>query len=224
MITLDIEGKRVDICPAKSPDKPVVYINTFMREVNAIYKIFQKGDSPDFSLVAITNLDWNHDMAPWDCPPINKHDTPCSKGADDYLKILTDKIMPEAEKSIPGKPSWRGISGYSMAGLFAVYSLYRTDLFSRAASMSGSLWFPGLTDYIFSHDMAIRPDHVYFSLGDKESKTKNQYLCTTQDNTDKIQKYYEKQGIDSIFVLNPGNHYINPEKRTAAGIDWILKR
>lgn len=37
-----------------------------------------------------------------------------------------------------------GIAGYSLAGLFALYALYKTDVFTRVASMSGSLWFPGI--------------------------------------------------------------------------------
>ncbi len=224
MISFAAEGKKVNVYPASGPDQPVVYLHTFGHQGNQVYKAVQNLKSPDFTLVAVSDLAWDHDMTPWDCPPISKMDTPCTGGADDYLNLLIREIMPEAEKNIQGKPAWRGISGYSLAGLFAVYSIYQTDLFSRVASMSGSLWFPGIKEYIFSHEMKIRPDHMYFSLGDKEAKTRNSYLKTVQDNTSDIQKFYDEQGVDSVFVLNPGNHYANPMERTAAGIDWILRR
>ncbi len=224
MVSFTVQEKHVDIFPSSGEGRPVVYLNTFMREGEKVYKELQKMGAPDFTLAAVSNVDWNHDMAPWDIPPISKHDTPCTGGADDYIELLTCEIMPECEKYIDGEPAWRGIAGYSLAGLFAVYSVYRTDVFSRAASMSGSLWFPGLKEYIFSHDMKRRPDHMYFSLGDKECKTRNQYLKIVQDNTDEIRKFYESKGIDSVFVLNPGNHYVDGDKRTAAGIDWILRR
>ena len=81
-------------------------------------------------------------MAPWDIPPISKNDTPCTGGADSYLDLLLSKIIPEAERQLRGTPVWRGIAGYSLAGLFAVYAMYQTGAFSRIASMSGSLWFP----------------------------------------------------------------------------------
>lgn len=58
-------------------------------------------------------------MTPWYMGPISKHDTPCTGGADDYLKLLLDEIMPEAEALLPGAPAWRGLAGYSLAGLFA---------------------------------------------------------------------------------------------------------
>ncbi len=224
MITLSVEGKKVDIFPAAGSDRPVVYLNTFGHEGEGVHRAMQKMESPDCTLAAISNLEWDRDMTPWYCPPTSKFDTPCNGEADNYLPVLTEKIVPEVEKNIRGKAAWRGIVGYSLAGLFAVYALYKTDLFTRAASMSGSLWYPDLKEYIFSHDMKACPDCVYFSLGDKESKTKNSYMCTVQDNTDEIQKYYAGKGIDSVFVLNPGNHYVNGDKRTAAGIDWILRR
>ncbi len=224
MISFEAQGRKVDVFPAAGPDRPVICLNTFGHEGDKVYRELQKLGSPDCTIVAVSNLKWDHDMTPWYCPPISKMDTPCTGGADDFLDILTREILPEAEKHIEGRPEWRGVSGYSLAGLFAVYALYRTDIFSRAASMSGSLWFPDLKEYIFSHDMAARPDHIYFSLGDKESKTRNQYLKTVQDNTAEIQAYYAGKGIDSVFVLNPGGHYVNGVERTAAGIDWILRK
>jgi len=167
MSSFAVQGKKVDVFPASEPGSPVVYLNMFGREGDKVYQELQSKKSPDLTLVAISKLDWNHDMAPWECPPLSRMDQPCTGGADEYLEMFLREILPEAEKDIEGEPAWRGISGYSLAGLFAVYSTYRTDLFSRVATMSGSLWFPGIKEYIFSHDMMTRPDHMYFSLGDR---------------------------------------------------------
>ena len=52
---------------------------------------------------------------------------PYTGGADDYLQLLTKEIIPTAEKEVGGVPRWRGIAGHSLAGLFALYSIYRTD-------------------------------------------------------------------------------------------------
>ncbi len=224
MRSFKVQEKEITVWPAAASGSPVIYLNTFDREKDGVYRELQKRNLPDFTLACICNLNWDHDMTPWYCPPINKMDTPCTGGADDFLKVLTEEIVPKTEKELDGEPAWRGIAGYSLAGLFAVYAVYRTDLFSRTASMSGSLWFPDLIDYMTSHEMAVCPDAAYFSLGDRESKTKNKYLKTTQDNTDQIQKYFAGRGIDSVFVLNPGNHYVNAEKRTADGIEWILRK
>ena len=174
-------------------------------------------------MVAITDLDWNHDLAPWDCPPAFKNGEPCTGGAPDYLKVLTGAIIPKVEENLSAPVLWRGIAGYSLAGLFAVWSLYETDLFVRAASMSGSLWFPGFKEHVFSHRIRGNVSRVYFSLGNKEGKTRNPLLQTVQENTQEIQAFYESLGIQTVFRLNPGNHYKDVEKRTVDGIMWMTE-
>ena len=221
---LFIEGKQVDIYPSPVPDSPVIYLNTFSRESDAIYKILREKGCEHFSLAAVSSLDWDKDMSPWAIPPISAGDTPCSGGANKYLKLLIDKILPKAEENIQGGISCRAIAGYSLAGLFAVYSMYCTDVFTRAASVSGSLWFPGFKEYVFSHEMAVWPDCLYFSLGNKERRTKNPYLKTVQDNTEAIFEFYKNKGVDTVFELNQGNHFKNAAERTASGIKWILEK
>ena len=217
---LCISDKMVDIFACEQDDCPVVYLNTFQEEGETVFRALREACCPPLSLVAISGLDWNHDMTPWEIPPIFKGDTPCSGGADGYLKILTEQIVPFAEQEI-GSVSWRGIAGYSLAGLFALYSLYRTDIFARAASVSGSLWYPQFSDYALSHQMKRVPDRLYLSLGDKESKTRNPYLKTVQKNTEELAEFYRRQNIKTTFRLNTGNHYANAAERTAAGILWL---
>ena len=166
-------NKTVSIFLNTKPDAPIIYLNTFSDEGQKVYEATQAIGCPPFTLVAISDLDWNHDMVPWDSPPAFKNAEPCTGGADDYLRLLTEEIVPTAEKELAGVPCWRGIAGYSLAGLFALYAIYQTDLFSRVGSMSGSLWFPSMKEYIFSHEPKRLPDCMYFSLGDKESKTRS---------------------------------------------------
>lgn len=163
-------------------------------------------------------------MVPWDSPPVFRNAESCTGGADDYLRHLTTEIIPTAEKELAGVPSWRGIAGYSLAGLFALYAIYRTDMFSRVGCISGSLWFPGFKEYIFSHEPKSRPDCIYFSLGDKEAKTRNPVLKTVQENTEEIQTFYQNKGIDTVLQLNPGNHFVRGIERTVVGIQWLLSR
>jgi len=219
-----VSGKKITIYPSTNPNKPVIYLNTFEEEGERVYQALHMTSCLDFTLVAISGLVWNHDMVPWDIPPISKHDTPCTGGAKEYLWLLKDEIIPKAEKSLHGNVLWRGLVGYSLAGLFAVYSIYQTELFSRIASISGSLWFPGFKEYVFSNQIKGSPTYLYFSLGDREWKTKNPYLKTVQENTEEIKAFYMKKGIPTIFQLNQGNHFKDAVQRTASGIAWILSR
>ena len=224
MQTIIINGKTINIFLALKPGTPIIYLNTFSNEGQKVYEAAQTAGCPPFTLVAISDLDWNHDMVPWDSPPALKNAEPCTGGADDYLRLLAEEIIPTAEKEITGVPSWRGIAGYSLAGLFALYAIYQTDLFSRIGSMSGSLWFPSMKEYIFSHEPKQWPDCMYFSLGDKESKTRNTILRSVRQNTEDLQSFFQDKGIDTVFQLNPGNHYNHAVDRTAAGLCWLLSR
>ena len=217
-------GKTVFVFHSNRPGSPVIYLNTYSNEGQKVYEAAQAVGCPPFSLVTISNLDWNHDIAPWGSPAAFKKVEPFTSGADDYLRLLVEEIIPRAEKELPGPPAWRGIAGYSLAGLFALYAGYQTDVFSRVGCISGSLWFPGFKEYVFSHEPKRRPDCIYFSLGDKEAKTRNPVLKTVQENTEEIQAFYQGEGIDTVFQLNSGNHFVQGIERTVAGIQWLLNR
>ena len=139
MCTFSTKGKEISIFPSFEVNAPIIYFNTFSNEGQKVFEAAQAAGCPPFTLVAISDLDWNHDMVPWDSPPAFKNANPCTGGADDYLRLLVEEIIPTAEKEINVVPSWRGIAGYSLAGLFALCAIFRTDLFSRVGSMSGSL-------------------------------------------------------------------------------------
>ena len=224
MSSFTIAEKGVDIFPSTETTAPTIYLNTFSGEGQKIYEAARAANYPQFALVAISDLAWNHDMAPWDSPAAFKKGEPFIGGADNYLQLLVEEIIPRAEKELAEPPVWRGIAGYSLAGLFALYAIYRTDVFSRVGCMSGSLWFPGFKEYIFSHEPKRRPDCIYFSLGDKEAKTRNSVLKTVQENTEEIQAFYQSKGIDTVFQLNPGNHFVQGIERTIAGIQWLLSK
>ena len=219
-----IDGKSISVFSAVQTEAPIIYLNTFANEGQRVFEVAQVVGCPPFSLVAISSLDWNLDMAPWDSPAAFKKGEPFTGGADDYLRLLVEEIIQEAEKELLGPPAWRGIAGYSLAGLFALYTIYQTNVFSRVGCMSGSLWFPGFKEYIFSHEPKSRPDCIYFSLGDKEAKTRNPVLKTVQENTEEIQTFYQNKGIDTVLQLNPGNHFVRGIERTVVGIQWLLSR
>ncbi len=224
MAFFTVDGKRVDVFPSAGPDRPIVYLNTFGNEGEQVLQNLHGTGCPDFTLVAVGDLAWERDMVPWDAPAVTEAGAPYTGGADAYLDLLLDEIAPRAEGAVRGTPPWRGIAGYSLAGLFAVYAIYRTDAFSRVASMSGSLWFPGTMEYVRTRKPRRKPDCVYLSLGARENKTRNRSMRCVRQNTEEIAALYARQGIDTAFELNPGNHFTDAVSRSAAGIRWMLER
>ena len=70
----------------------------------------------------------------------------------------------------------------------------------------------------------MKAGHVYLSLGDKESRTRNQVLAKVGDNIIKQQEILAGAGVDTVLEWNPGNHFREPDKRTARGMAWMLDR
>lgn len=131
--------------------------------------------------------------------------------------------MPFAE-GVVGTGGARIMAGYSMAGLFALYVPHVSRMFSGSVSASGSLWFPGFADFVRGTPFVRRPDAIYLSIGDRESRTRNPYLRTTEDRTRGLYDHYRAEGIDSVFELNPGNHFRDADLRLAKGISWAVPR
>ena len=223
-IELEIEGKKISVFGTEKADSPLVILNSYGNEGEEVRNECHKLNCPPFSLAAISNLDWNKDLSPWESPALYKKEESFSGGADAYLLLLTEKILPAICDSMVTKLSYVALAGYSLAGLFSIYSAYNAEIFARIASVSGSLWFPGFEEYAKTHEFVKMPDCVYLSLGDTESKAKNKVLSTVQEKTESLFELYKSKNIPVIFELNKGNHFTEPALRTAKGIKWILEQ
>ena len=223
MTTFELDGKTVSVWPGRGPGAPLVYLNTFGEEGAQVRAEMDRLGCPDCSLAAVSGLDWDRDLSPWPAPAIRREEEPFAGGAGDYLRWMTGTLRPAVRAVLPGDPCWEGLAGYSMAGMFAVWALCQTDVFRRGASMSGSLWYPGVRDYLLGHLPQPAPDCFYFSLGSKESKTRNPALRTVEEDTRAVEAFYREKGIPTTFQLNPGNHFRDTAARTAAGIAWLLR-
>lgn len=215
-------GKTATLYLSEKENIPLIILNTYSGNGDSVVEELRRLDSPDCNLLVVGDLKWDHDMTPWFCPPLSPEDTLCTGGADEYLELLLNEIIPEAREHIKGEPAYLGIAGYSLAGLFAVYAMYRTDAFDRIASMSGSLWFPDFKEYCMAHEIKRKPDKLYISLGDKECKTKQPLLKTVQENTEALVAYYKELDMDVTWELNPGNHFKDAALRSAKGIMAII--
>ncbi len=218
----NICNKEITLYKSTDIDAPLIVFNTFEGDGEGVYQALQNMGCTSLNLLVIGNIDWNHDMSPWYMPSIYSKEKSFSGGADEYLKLLIDKILPRAKELMDGEPKFTGIAGYSLAGLFAVYAMYKTDVFDRVACMSGSLWFHDFIEYCKRNEYKRLPDKIYFSLGDKEANTRNPVLKTVEYNTRELSEYFKNLGSEVIFELNKGNHFTDTVLRSAKGIKAIL--
>ena len=120
-----------------------------------------------FCLIAARVDDWNNELSPWEAPAVFGKES-FGNGAAIKLGELLD-LCSDKSKSYY-------IGGYSLAGLFALWAVYQTNVFAGVAAASPSMWFPGFVEYM--KENRIKTDTVYLSLGDREEKTRNPVMAT----------------------------------------------
>lgn len=96
-------------------------------------------------------------------------------------------------------------------------------MFSRAASVSGSLWYPDFVSRMSAKAPCKTPERVYFSLGDGESKTRNKSLAAVDECTQAAFNIMRSLGVDTVFERNEGGHYNDPVGRTMRGLGWLFR-
>ncbi len=222
MKNIIIKNKEITIWSNSIDRVPIVYIHIVKGNGKGIWDACQKLNCMPLTLVTIGNLNWDDDMSPWEISPIYDGDNPCKGLAKKHLKVLLEDIIPAVEKTLEKKPLYSVIGGYSLAGLFAMWSLYNTDYFSKSICCSGSFWFPQFIQYVKTNQLKRNPECIYFSLGDKEKETDNKYLKTVEDNTKKIYNEMCNKNIKTIFEMNAGDHFKDADLRMTKGICWTL--
>ena len=175
----------------------------------------------DFCLKAVKVNSWNHDLSPWPAPKAFG-DEGFGDGAAETLKKLLETVVPDRKAADRTAPRRVLIGGYSLAGLFALWAGYQTDRFDGIAAASPSVWFPHFTEYMQEH--ALYADAVYLSLGDKEEKTRNSVMSQVGSMIRKACTLLTDSGKECVLEWNEGNHFKDPDLRTAKAFAWLMNR
>lgn len=183
------------------------------QEIEAIKKL---SDKP-FSLVAFMIKDWNQELTPWAAPAVFGK-VPFGNGAEKTLEFITSRLLPEVQENI----SHLILGGYSLAGLFALWSGYQTDKFDGIVAASPSVWFPKWIEYATDNKPLAKS--IYLSLGDKEEKAKNPVMAQVGNAIRRQNELLTGQMDNTILEWNPGNHFVDSEKRTAKGFAWVMDK
>ena len=176
------------------------------------YNLIRQYTDKEFRLVTVKVDDWNRDLSPWKAPAVfGKEDF--GDGAEEFLRKILHLCGDNSKAYV--------IGGYSLAGLFALWAACRTDVFQGVAAASPSAWFPGLLQYIREHGMKGKA--VYLSLGDREEKTRNQVMATVGERIREIYRLLAEQKVNCTLEWNQGNHFQEPDVRTAKAFAWVME-
>ena len=175
--------------------------------------VVQSLTNKSFTLVAFKIKDWQSELTPWKAPAVFGK-IPFGDGAVATLSFIKDIFIPHLQQiQLFDKDKMKCVlGGYSLAGFFALWSSYQTEIFDGIAAVSPSVWYP-------NKPLATS---IYLSLGDKEEKTKNPIMAQAGNCIRKQQELLTSQGINTILEWNPGNHFQHSDGRTAKGFAWII--
>ncbi|MBQ1821105.1 MAG: esterase [Clostridia bacterium] len=171
----------------------------------------ERNSSADFQLIAVKIDDWNHDLSPWNAPAVFGNED-FGSGAKDTLDRIID-LCADPQRTYY-------IGGYSLAGLFSLWAVFETDRFSGAAAASPSMWFPEFIDFMKSHE--LRTNSVYLSLGNRENRTRNPIMATVGDRIREAYDLLNVNGTNCTLEWNEGNHFKDPDVRSAKAFSWLL--
>lgn len=229
----EVEGEKVTLRatepPASTTDAwtrvPVVYLHVFEGDGADVWQRLRKGGEQPMALIAVAPKSWDNDLTPWPNPPVFRGGRPYEGFAIVQLDLLEREIMPQAEALLAQHgivPSFSALAGYSLAGLFAAWAATQSGAFERVASISGSLWYPDFVKYVAGNRPRPAVQRAYFSLGDAEPHTRNRAMRSVLEDTQQVAKSFEQAGVATRFEINPGNHFVDEDLRTARGIRWLL--
>ena len=173
-----------------------------------------------FVLAAFQVFDWNLDLTPWHDDAIDRKAEVGTKTGEP-LGYVTESLLPALEADYGKLPVILG--GYSLGGLFALWSSMQTDRFSAVAAASPSLWIKDWLDY--AKDRPVKAGMVYLSLGDQEEHVKNRSIARVGDSVRGEYELLQTQlGRENCtLVWNPGGHFQDGDKRLASAFSWCIK-
>lgn len=204
-------------------DPVILYISNKKMDFEAvdIYRQVKHRTDVKFDFCELLVDDWDSMLTPWGVSNCLKNREFSGRG-NELLTQITNEIIPEIDKRSPNHRQVY-IAGYSLAGLFSLWSLYQSKMFDGAVCCSGSLWYPGWEEYMMQSSFT-KDVKVYLSLGKKEPKNKHPLLQRVGDIT---LKQYEvlkndKNVKDLFLEWNNGGHFSDVVDRIAKGICWML--
>ncbi len=216
-----LEGRS---CACLTPEGPGPFPVLCLCGWNLEERLPMLGENLPPVALLFVSAEGNRDFTPWPAPGIRDGEYFSGEG-EGYLQFLMEKALPYGVEHFSLTTNWesRGILGYSLGGLFALWAQRQGSLFQVAGSLSGSLWYPGWLEYMESHPPQAS-EKIYLSLGDREEFGGPPLLRTVGDCTRRAHEFYHSQGLDTILEWNKGGHGKGVEQRWKRALAWAAPR
>ena len=164
------------------------------------------------------------DYTPWHAEAIRPGAENFGGQADEYHNELFNSVLPELQSRYSIDTNKIIYGGYSLGGLAAVYSLYRTNIPSAVFSICGSFWYPEFVNFCKENPVINQNASVYLCNGKTEGSHHHNILDTAPKCAEEIHALIHRQlnGITSVF--DEFGHHENLANRYKALSDWLEKQ
>ena len=181
----------------------------------------KKNTEKQFSLIAFKIEYWNNELSPWKAPPAFGNKS-FGSGSRETLEFIESRLIPTVKEKYDFSDDVKVIlGGYSLAGLFSLWSAYKSNTFLGIAAASPSVWFSGWEE--FMNNNTPLSNIIYLSLGDTEEKTKNKVMSAVGDNIRKQEELLKNDNINTILEWNKGGHFRDSDLRVAKVFVWCIE-
>ena len=178
----------------------------------------QKNTDKQFSLIAFKIEYWNNELSPWKAPPAFGNKS-FGSGSRETLEFIESRLIPTVKEKYDFSDDVKVIlGGYSLTGLFSLWSAYKSNTFSGIAAASPSVWFSGWEEFMNNNTPLSN-----LSLGDTEEKTKNKVMSAVGDNIKKQEELLKNDNINTILEWNKGGHFSDSDLRVAKAFVWCIE-
>ena len=186
------------------------------------------------TLVRVPVRDWDDALTPWAAPALFRGRPDFGGHAKETLAALADDVMPAvlATSELAGVTR-HAICGYSLAGLFALWSwVVRPDIFDACACLSWSLWYEGWCDWLSARaaqgGLLGTGRFAYLTLGTKEKRAARPQMKRVEECARQTEELLRDAGTEVCFELTPGGHFDHADERVSAGLTaldrWFATR
>ena len=189
--------------------------------IDSEVEMISEATGTSFVMAAFAIDDWEVELTPWHDPAVSKHQA-VGEHAGETLRYITETLTPYLHQEYGEFLIVLG--GYSLGGLFSLWSGSESDCFAAIAAMSPSVWIAGWQDYARQHP--VKAHYVYLSLGDREEHTRNKAIAQVGNNI-RWEHEHLKQTLDpnhTTLEWNTGNHFVDGARRTAKGFAWCVNK
>lgn len=198
--------------------QPISHINMPFMETEIEY-LAENSHTP-FAMVAFEIINWTLELTPWYDPVILGKELVLTRSLI-TLNYVKEELVPWIQGEFGNLPIV--IGGYSLAGIFSIFTSAMTQLFDGVVACSPSVWISHWDK--FTTNRPTNAKFVYLSLGDRE-EFENKKVATVGDN---IRLYHTKLQTqlgsqNTVLEWNKGKHFTHREIRTAKGFVWALNR